>query len=230
MNNSHWQAGGSISSGGIMKAVTALRATLVAAGFLALSTSSWAAGFINGKGCAVTQAQASNATLAEFTADCGSNPNNVTFSTNTLAFNDVSTPTETFQSFLNSNVPPVVGATFNGTLTGGTSDDGSLWEFSGSGIFTSGTIRHDDGISLYLDGSSVATFSSPGPSNATDSVTGVSGLHSFILIYGECCHSPAVLQSTIVTPVPEPNQVGLLLFGLLAGTMLLRRKFAPSQQ
>jgi hypothetical protein len=168
--------------------------------------------------------------LAEFTADCGSNPNNVTFSTNTIAFNDTSA-SETFASFLASNVPPVSAPiTFNGTLTGATSDDGSIWEFSGSGIFMSGTIRHDDGISLYLDGSSVAAFSSPGPSNATDSVTGVSGLHSFILIYGECCKSPAVLQSTIVTPVPEPNQVGLLLFGLLAGTMLLRRKFAPSQQ
>jgi hypothetical protein len=155
----------------------------------------------------------------------------VTFTTNTINFNDVS-PAETFASFLASNAPNVSGISYNGTLApaGNVSDDGSIWEFSGSGIFMSGTIRHDDGISLYLDGSSVAAFSSPGPSNATDSITGVSGQHSFVLIYGECCKSPAVLQATIVSPVPEPNQVGLLLFGLLAGTMLLRRKFAPSQQ
>jgi hypothetical protein len=212
-----------------VKIVTSLRATLVAVGFLALSTSSWAAGFINGTGCAVTQAQSQNATLAEFNTDCGANPNNVTFSTNTIAFND-NTAAETFGSFLASNVPPVVGASFNGTLTAATSDDGSLWEFSGTGIFTSGTITHDDGISLYLDGSTTATFSAAGATNQTDSITGVSGLHSFVLIYGECCKAPAVLQSNIVSPVPEPRQVGLLLFGLLAGAMFFRRKFAASEQ
>jgi hypothetical protein len=162
--------------------------------------------------------------------------NCVTFTTNTIAFNDT-TPSETFASFLASNVPPVVGASYAGTLApaGNVSDNGSLWAFSGTALFTSGTITHDDGITLYIDGgiaSGTPFFTDAGPTNVVDSITGISGVHQFQLIYGECCGQPAILKSGVVisNPVPEPRQIGFVLFGLLAGAMFFRRRFAASEQ
>jgi hypothetical protein len=225
--------------------IVVLRAAWVTVAFLALSTSSWASGFINGEACLSNfpgSPNTSNATLGQFLSDCGSNPT-VTFTTNFIDFSDPGVPpgplgTETFGSFLGNDLPAsVAGAVYSnpGVLSSATSDNGSIWAFAGTGYFGPGfSVTHDDGFSLYLDGGigsrTAVAGSGPGPTNATTTLlpTVTPGVHDFVLVFAESNGAPAVLNANI-QPVPEPRQIGLVLFGLLGIAVLVRRKFAPSR-
>jgi hypothetical protein len=78
-----------------------------------------------------------------------------------------------------------------------------------------GTIAHDDGASLYLNGSPTATISSPGPTSLVSSSGGLTqGSDTFNLIYVEANGAPADLTFT-ATNVPEPSSLALLGTALL---------------
>jgi PEP-CTERM motif len=116
--------------------------------------------------------------------------------------------------------------------------------FAISGLYTasagfSRTIMHDDGASLYVDGTNV--FSAPGrvsgqatagPYNFT------AGTHQFGLLYVAADGGPAVLNfalpnviniaSSDPDPVPEPSMVALAGIGLLLLGLARRRRLSAS--
>lgn len=146
---------------------------------------------------------------------------NVTFSVNTsggLDFNSGSG--YTISAFLGTG-----GAT---VLTGGTptelakSMDDVLISIQGQVTVTTGETfnsEHDDGLALFIDGTSV--INAPGPTGAAPTPgtwSGPSGTYDFQLTYAEVEGAPAVLQVdgllNNANSVPEPST-------LLAGAMLL---------
>ncbi|HLG97606.1 MAG TPA: hypothetical protein VKX49_14930 [Bryobacteraceae bacterium] len=208
-----------------------LHATLVAGAFLALSTASWA-GTITGTACISTLGSglADVGSQSNFNTSCtGGNPV-ITFTTTSINFVD-NTPAETFQTFFNSDPGAVSG--IGGTLSASSSDNGSIWDFHGTGFnFSSSTtfsVTHDDGVQLYVDGTHlVIDAATPTAAETSTGSCGgfCTGNDSFDLYYSETNGSPAVLQ---FAPVPEPSQVSWLLFGVLGCALLLRRKFASQQ-
>jgi hypothetical protein len=103
---------------------------------------------------------------------------------------------------------------------------GLLFDLTGTTMLTNGTVysvTHDDGMTLYIDGN--IFLSSPGPtgSESTSGAWGGStGIHSFELVYGECCGLPAALgtslplvaQTVSLPGTPDPNNTNQLLFDL----------------
>lgn len=93
-----------------------------------------------------------------------------------------------------------------------------------------GTISHDDGASLYLNGSTTAAISSPNPTNQIASSGALTeGVDTFKLTYVEANGAPADLTFT-ATNVPEPSSFAMLgtaLLGLILfsarGLRLTRR-------
>jgi hypothetical protein len=88
----------------------------------------------------------------------------------------------------------------------------SFFQISGSGIFGSGSISHDDGATLYLDGSSTPIVNSAAETNdITNTFATTLGLHTYVLDYVEGNGSPSVLEFT--TGVPEPATWAMMLLG-----------------
>ncbi len=93
-----------------------------------------------------------------------------------------------------------------------------------------GSVSHDDGASLYVDGAAVFT-SAPETADATQTFTLPGGKHGFVLDYVEGNGAPSVLQisfptttiAAAVTAVPEPTAITLLGAGLI-GLAAIRRK------
>lgn len=100
-------------------------------------------------------------------------------------------------------------------------------EITGSfdlGDGTSVILSSDDGSSLYLNGSSSALISMPGPqTQTTETATLPGGSNTFDLVYDGSNGAPTVLQ---MSATPEPSSLLLFGTGLLGIAFLVFRKGA----
>lgn len=91
-----------------------------------------------------------------------------------------------------------------------------------------GSVSHDDGASLYVDGTTAAFTSAAETTDKLDKFTLPAGTHSFELDYVEGNGSPSILHVTFpdATSVPEPMTLTLLATGLIGLGAARHRKAA----
>jgi hypothetical protein len=140
--------------------------------------------------------------------------------------------TYTLAGFLASNGggSGVTGATFLNGALGTNTLNNTLWEFSGTALFTNGevfNVGHDDGTQMYVNG--VNVLSQPGPTSfvlTPFTYTGATGVFSFNFLYGETNGAPAVYETNLQAGgnTPEPSTFALLGTGLLAAAGAIRRR------
>ena len=101
----------------------------------------------------------------------------------------------------------------------------SFFQITGSGLFSGGSITHDDGASLYLDGSSTAIVSQAGETPAeVGTFTTTAGPHNFVLDYVEGNGAPSQLTFEVAA-VPELSTWGMMLLGFCGlGFLAYRQK------
>ena len=142
---------------------------------------------------------------------------------------NVASGANTFANFLGASIANVSNLTcYNGFITNCTTSLGSLVlstsKFASATLFdltfnpnnsASGTITHDDGISLYAANNTVQLLNSAAPTTAIASNFTITGAGPFDLWYLEANGSPSVLNVTKYTSVPEPGSIALLGAGLL---------------
>lgn len=133
----------------------------------------------------------------------------------------------------NGGASGVSGISYLNGFNSGSTLDNTLFEFTGSALFTNGqtyTVAHDDGTIMYVNG--VAVLSQPGPTSPnvnTYTYTGPTGTFSFDFLYGETNGAPAVYETNLSGPLsatPEPGSIVLLGSGLLSAAGMIRRRRA----
>jgi hypothetical protein len=136
----------------------------------------------------------------------------------------------TIGSFLGTSGDTVTNWSSN---VSGDSLDNTVFRFTGASYLAGGSVislTHDDGLNLYLDGSSTCSICSGAPtSSITSSYTiPTSGTYTYVLDYAEVSGPPAVLtdvNGSLSAATPEPSSIALLGSGLLAGAGFIRRRF-----
>lgn len=209
--------------------------SLIALSALFSSAALVQADYINGTAWTVPAATAGSAPTL------GNTPGNgatevATFTANGIDFSGDGPGAYNLGGFLNSG-----GTASNITYMNGasatTSLNNTLWEFTGSASFTNGdsfNVVHDDGVNMYINGSSV--LSAPGPTapvTSTFTYNGPTGTFNFDFIYVECCGGSADFKTTLVPSAPsgntpEPSTGFLLLTATSFGVLLLRKRFGKA--
>ena len=111
----------------------------------------------------------------------------------------------------------------------------SFFQLTSSGLFNGGSIIHDDGASIYLDGNPTAVLSQPVETSAEfGSFTTNLGFHTIAIDYVEGNGSPSQLTfspigGSLTAGVPEPSTWAMMILGFAGvGFMAYRRKSKPA--
>jgi len=125
----------------------------------------------------------------------------------------------------------------SGSSAANDSINDDLFQFTGTTTLTNGvyTFAHDDGLILYLNGSTAINAGGPTSAETTDftvcpSCAFTAGTYSFTLDYAEVDGPPAELVTDLpltgppVAATPEPGSIFLLGTGLLAAAGAVRRR------
>lgn len=195
---------------------------------LVLSASGAQAAVASGELWHVPEATSQNAIPANVPAA----PADVTFDVNTpFNFSGTSVTVGTWLSSSGTGAFNIVENT-PGTLASLMDDfnEGTLVRFTGFVSVTNGQefeVTHDDGLTLIIGGLDLGFSPLPTPPTTTTATyTGPTGTFPFLLVYGECCSGPAVLQVDLpfTSSVPEPATALLVGIGIAGLAWRSRRK------
>lgn len=192
-----------------------------------LAVSSEAAPIYVGSGYSVDLATSSNVP----TAVPGSAVKLVDFTAGTLDFSGDCAGCYNIGSYLNSGGSLLTTTYFNGA-DASTDLTQTLWVYSGTALWTNGqtySVRHDDGVRLFVNG--VSVFSDPLPTSPSTDLfvySGATGAFPFTFLHGNSYAAEIDFQMELddadSVPAPEPATLTLVGAGLLSAAARNRRR------